>query len=241
MLHKIKGVVLKLTAYSESSVVVLVFTDKFGIQSYLIYGVKKPKAKIPVNILQPLHLLEMVVYHKTGAQLQRVVEARAVPVFKTIPYDVIKNSTAQFLNEVLHKSIRYQHVDEHLFGFIFHAISWFDEEEKTNVNFHLAFLLKLTRFLGFAPHTEQRIDHQFFDLQEGRFTSVEPTHPYYVAANQANLMMKLLVTPFEQTAGIKMDNHIRRKILENILVYYHLHTASFGQVKSHRVLEKILS
>ena len=162
MLHKIRGIVLKTTLYSESSVIVQVFTDKFGIQSYLINGVKKPKAKIPMNVLQPLHLLEMVVYHKISTQIQRVTEARPVPVFKTIPYDVVKNTIIQFLNEVLYKSIRQQHTDENLFNFIFNAISWFDETDMTSVNFHLAFLLKLSRFLGFAPHEQTRIDQKYF-------------------------------------------------------------------------------
>ena len=93
MLHKVRGIVLKTTLYSENSVVVQVFTDKFGIQSYLINGVKKPKAKIPMNVLQPLHLLDMVVYHKMNTQIQRVAEARPSPVFKTIPYQVVKKMT----------------------------------------------------------------------------------------------------------------------------------------------------
>ena len=106
MLHKTRGIVLKTTNYNESSVVVQVFTEKFGIQAYLINGVKKPKAKIPINVLQPLHLLEMVVYYKQNAQIQRIAEARLMPMFKSIPYDVVKNTIVQFLNEVLYKSIR---------------------------------------------------------------------------------------------------------------------------------------
>ncbi|WP_461791781.1 recombination protein O N-terminal domain-containing protein [Pedobacter sp.] len=82
MLHKTRGIVLRTTTYSESSVVVQVFTEKFGIQSYLINGVKKPKAKIPMNMLQPLHLLEMVVYHKQNIQIQRISEARLMPMLK---------------------------------------------------------------------------------------------------------------------------------------------------------------
>ncbi|HEY1023883.1 MAG TPA: DNA repair protein RecO, partial [Sphingobacteriaceae bacterium] len=105
MLHKTRGIVFKTTDYSESSVVVQVFTEKFGLQSYLINGVKRPKAKIRSNILQPLHLLDMVVYHKPAGNIQRVAEVRQVPVFQTIPYDVVKSSLVLFLNEVLHKSI----------------------------------------------------------------------------------------------------------------------------------------
>jgi len=241
MLHKIRGIVLKTTLYSESSVVVQIFTDKFGIQSYLINGVKKPKAKIPMNVLQPLHLLDMVVYHKMNTQIQRVSEARPSPVFRSIPYHVIKNTIVQFLNEVLYKSIRQQHTDENLFDFIYNAISWFDETEDPSLNFHLAFLLKLSRFLGFAPHAQTRNDQKYFDLQEGDFTSVMPIHLNFVEKTEADLFLLLFTTSFEKLFEIKLDNKTRRLILGKILVYYTLHTASFGQIKSHQVLEDVLS
>ena len=241
MLHKIHGIVLKTTLYGESSVIVQVFTDKFGIQSYLINGVKKPKAKIPMNILQPLHLLEMVVYHKISTQIQRVAEARPSPVFKSIPYHVVKNTIIQFLNEVLYKSIRQQHTDEHLFDFIYNAISWFDETDEPSVNFHLAFLLKLSRFLGIAPHEQTRNDQKYFDLQEGGFTSVMPIHPHFIDKSDADYFLLLFNTSFEKINEIKLDNKNRRLILDKILVYYTLHTASFGQIKSHQILEDVLS
>ena len=232
---------MKTTLYSESSVVVQVFTDKFGIQSYLINGVKKPKAKIPMNVLQPLHLLDMVVYHKMNTQIQRVAEARPSPVFRSIPYHVIKNTIVQFLNEVLYKSIRQQNADENLFDFIYNAISWFDETDEPNVNFHLAFLLKLSRFLGFAPHSQTRNDQKYFDLQEGDFTSVMPIHPYFMDKTDADWFLLLFNAPFEKIFEIKLDNVTRRFLLDKILVYYTLHTASFGQIKSHQVLEDVLS
>ncbi|WP_316785622.1 DNA repair protein RecO [Pedobacter frigiditerrae] len=241
MLHKTRGIVLKTTLYSESSVVVQVFTDKFGIQSYLINGVKKPKAKIPMNILQPLHLLDMVVYHKMNTQIQRIAEARPSPVFRSIPYHVIKNTIVQFLNEVLYKSIRQQNADENLFDFIYNAISWFDETDEPSVNFHLAFLLKLSRFLGFAPHSQTRNDQKYFDLQEGDFTSVMPIHPCFMDKVDADWFLLLFNTPFEKIFEIKLDNITRRFLLDKILVYYTLHTASFGQIKSHQVLEDVLS
>src|SRR6478735_5317875 len=119
MLHKTRGIVLKTTDYGESSVIVQVFTEKFGLQSYIINGVKKSKAKISRNMLQPLHLLDMVVYHKNAGSVQRISELKNSPVLLTLPYDVVKSSIAMFLNEVLYKSIKQQSADENLFDFVF--------------------------------------------------------------------------------------------------------------------------
>ena len=151
MLHKTRGIVFKTTDYGESSVIVQVFTEKFGLQSYIINGVKKPRAKISRNMLQPLHLLDMVVYYKNTGQVQRISELRNSPVLQSIPYDVIKSCITLFLNEVLYKAVRQQSADENLFDFVFNAIEWLDNQTEGVANFHLLFLTRLTRYLGFYP------------------------------------------------------------------------------------------
>jgi len=241
MLHKVRGIVLKTTNYSESSVIVQVLTDKFGMQSYLINGVKKPKAKVKMNMLQSLHLLDMVVYHKMNTNIQRVSEVRQTPVFKRIPYDIVKSSIVIFLNEVLYKSIRQQSADDDLFDYIFNSIAWFDESDELNQNFHLSFLLKLTRFLGFSPNEKRRTDQVYFDLQEGGFVSRVPIHLNYLLLEDALDFISLFNMPLEKISEIKMSNSKRRFLLDKILVFYTLHTASFGEVQSHRILETLLS
>src|SRR5690606_16344213 len=124
MLHKTRGIVLKTINHRETSVICQVFTEKFGLQSYIINGVKKNKAKIHINILQPLHLLDLVVYHKINGDIQRVSEARQLPLFQSIPYDDKKRSLVIFLTEVLQKSLKQQSSDEPLFEYIYHAVSW---------------------------------------------------------------------------------------------------------------------
>src|ERR1700742_703685 len=118
MLQKTRGIVFKTTDYGESSIVTQVFTEKFGLQSYMVNGAKKPKAKIGRNMLQPLHLLDMVVYHKESGSVQRIKELKNSPMLQTIPYNVIKSSIVLFLNEVLYKAVKQQSADENLFDFI---------------------------------------------------------------------------------------------------------------------------
>ncbi len=241
MLHKTRGIVLKTMGYRESSVIVKIYTEKFGLQSYMVNGVKKAKAKISMNLLQPLHLLDMVVYYRPNSQLQRISEARATPVFKSIPYEVLKNAIVQFLNEVVYKSIQQPQHDPHLFEFIYQSLCWFDESENLSVNFHLAFLLKLSRFLGFAPDSQVRTDQQYFDLQEGRYTSLHPLHPHFIGRADAEELFQLYFSPFEKLNDFKFSNAKRRFLLDKLLVYYELHSVSFGVVKSRQVLEEILS
>src|SRR5690606_29459818 len=142
MLQQTKGIALKITEYSESSVVAQIYTESFGLQSYLINGAKKPRAKISSGMLQPFHLLELTVYHKETGSLQRIKEAHQTPALRSIPLDIVKSSLAIFINEVLYKVLRHQQADPMLYRFLEGAIVWLDESNAGLANFHLVFLAK---------------------------------------------------------------------------------------------------
>src|SRR5690606_17834537 len=137
MLHKTQGITLKTTNYADNSIVAHIFTETFGMQSYLINGAKKPKVKLSANLFQPLHPLELVVYHKHSSNLQRIKEAQQYPPLKSIPLDIVKSSVAIFLNEVLYKVFKQQSPDPYLFHFVQQSILWLDESKTNIANFHL--------------------------------------------------------------------------------------------------------
>lgn len=239
MLHKTRGIVLKATNYSESSVVVQVFTEKFGLQAYLVNGARKPKAKISATILQPLHVLDMVVYQRGNTSLQRISEARQMPAFQTIPYDIGKSAVVLFLNEVLYKCLRQQSTDEPLFDFVSHAVSWLDSTEKMPPNFHLLFLIKLSRYLGFYP-AAPKPSQGYFDLKDGVFCSHLPAHPLVLEHPYTSIFAELLSTSFDRLETLRISLADRRFLLGRILTFYQLHVDSLGEIKSHEVLESVL-
>ncbi|HXI01003.1 MAG TPA: DNA repair protein RecO [Sphingobacteriaceae bacterium] len=241
MLHKTRGIVFKTTDYAESSVIAQIFTEKFGLQSYLINGVKKPKSKIRTNMLQPLHLLDMVVYHKPAGNMQRVAELRQLPVFHSIPYDVIKSSIVIFLNEILYKAIRQQTADDILFEFLYKSIELLDRVDGGLANFHLYFLLRLTKFLGFYPDRTTEGTNDYFDLQNGAFLKYPPTHQLVLHQPYTTYWTQLLKANFENLENIQIPVTERRILLNEIIHYYQLHIEGFGQIKSHRVLEDVLA
>ncbi len=240
MLHKTRGIVFKTTDYGESSVVVQVFTENFGLQSYIVNGAKKPKAKIGRNMLQPLHLLDMVVYHKNTGNVQRIKELKNSPQLQSIPYDVIKSGIAIFLNEVLYKAIRQQSEDENLFGFVFSAIEWLDHQTDNLANFHLLFLIQLTRYLGFYPDSNLAVEADYFDMKNGVFCRYKPDSVLYLSPPHTQNFATLLTCSFENIVQIKLSNDDRRYLIRKLLDYYALHIEGFGSIRSHEVLEEVL-
>ncbi|MEO6977482.1 MAG: DNA repair protein RecO [Mucilaginibacter sp.] len=240
MLHKTRGIVFKTTDYGESSVVVQVFTEKFGLQSYIVNGAKKPKAKIARNMLQPLHLLDMVVYHKETGNVQRIKELKNSPQLQSIPYDVIKSSVAMFLNEILYKAVKQQSADENMFDFVFSAIEWLDHQTDGIANFHLLFLIRLTRYLGFYPDRYLAGEADYFDLKNGTFSRYKPDSVLYLSPPHTQNFTMLLQGTFENIGSIKLSNDERRYLINKLLDYYALHIEGFGNIKSQAVLEEVL-
>ncbi|SDE18485.1 DNA replication and repair protein RecO [Mucilaginibacter pineti] len=241
MLHKTRGIIFKATDYGESSVIVQIFTEKFGLQSYIINGAKKPKAKIGRNMLQPLHLLNLVVYHKNTGGVQRITELKNAPVLLTIPYDVVKSCIAMFLNEVLYKSIKQQSAEENIFDFVFSAIEWLDHQTGSVANFHLLFMAQLTRYLGFYPDRALAGNADYFDMKNGIFSKFKPDSVLYLSPPHTQNFSKLLLCNFEDMQQLKLSNDERRYLIQKLLEYYALHIEGFGNIRSADVLEEVLS
>jgi DNA repair protein RecO (recombination protein O) len=240
MLHKTRGIILKSTPYSESSLVVQIFTEKFGVQSYLLQGVRKNKSKIRTSMLQPLHLLQMVVYHKENSGLQRISELRNEPILNKLSMDVIKTSVSLFICELLYQTLKEQPNDEDLFEFVFHAIELLDLTDGSIANFPLWFMLKYSKYIGFYPQ-EKLPNQKFFDLKNAQFLHQMPDHPLFMDEQCTLVMHQLMCSNFEELQGLRINPDLRKQVLLDLLRFYDWHLPNFKGLKSHHVLELVLN
>jgi DNA repair protein RecO (recombination protein O) len=238
MLHSTKGIVFHSIKYSETSIIVKIYTELFGIQSYLIKGIRNAKSKIKPGLFQSMTLLDLVVYHKEKQSLQSVKEVQLSCPFKTIPFDIRKSSVALFINELVYKSIREEEANPELFGFLWHSCRELDETEESVSGFHLRFSLQLMQYLGIFPQNNQSDSFPIFNLREGYFQALVPNHPYYLEPEQSRVFSEIL----EMNTEYRISNtEYRNKMLETILLYYQLHLPGFKGVQSHHILHDVLA
>ncbi|MFC0185163.1 DNA repair protein RecO [Pseudarcicella hirudinis] len=150
MLRKTKGIVINYIRYRETSIIVKIFTEEFGIQTFIENGVRSAKSKNKIALFQPLTLLDLVVYHKEGKDLHRISELKCLIPFQTLPFNIYKSSIALFITEILGKCMKEETGNISLFRFLLNSILWLDAAEDDFENFHLQFLIKLASFLGFS-------------------------------------------------------------------------------------------
>lgn len=240
MLYKTRGIVIHTIKYSDTSVIAKIYTEKFGLRSYLIRGVRSKKAKIRAAQLQHLNLLNLVVYEKGNDGLQNLKEMEVAYQYNSIPLNVIKGSVILFLNEVLYKSLHEEVANQSLFNYLFDALVQFDKTGQAFQDFHLLFLVSLSKYLGFYPRKNYSTRNKFFDLQEGFFISEKPLHSNFLQPGMAAKLNHALESK-DLTANIFENTKDRNLFMEELLSFYRLHIPVFGEIKSHGVLHEVLS
>jgi len=230
MLHKTRGIALSYIRYKETSIIAKIYTEAFGVQSYIINGVRNSKAKASrMALFQPLTLLDLVVYHRHRQEsLHRLSEIRNDRPFRQLPFDMMKACLALFVTEVLTRTLHEEEPNEPLFSFLEDAILYLEDAPSGFENFHIQFLLRFAAFLGFGLTGGQDLYRQ---LQEAQYMHLPD-------AEQRMLLEQLLNTPYG--VPVRMSRMLRAAILDQILFFYKLHIENFDGIKSLEVLREVM-
>lgn len=244
VLHTTKAVILRTVKYGETSLIVSAYTELYGLQSYIVQGVRtiSKKGAGKANYFQPGSMLELIVYHHDLKNLQRIKEFKWSYLYEQLFADVIKNSVLLYMVELLQKCVKQPENNPDLFYFIEDALMQLDKAgDAVTANFPLYFALHLTNFFGFQINTEDADKYDILDLQEGNFIATYPQHVYYVDGKTVELIRELLkaMQPHELTE-IPMNYLQRRQLLETLETYYALHIPEFGKLKTLPVLQQIM-
>ncbi len=241
MLHKTRGIVFNYIKYSESSLIVTIYTEKFGRQAYMVNGVRGKKSRNKANIFQSLFLLDMEVYFKPNRDLQRAKEIQNAHIFTSLPYDIKKSTLAIFISEILYKTIQEEEPNQELFEYLFTSIQMLDIKDKGLSNFHIYFLTHLSKYLGFFPGNNYSETYCYFDLMAGSFMQLKPMHKSFLDKTQSAIFSKMLQFSDNQHADIKMNYKERIILLEKILEFYTLHSEGLSNIKSLNVLKEVFN
>lgn len=220
MIFKTRGIVFRLTKFRETSIIVTIFTEQFGLQSYIVNGVRSKSARNKIALYQPLTLLNLVVYHRERANIERIKELSCLHPYRTLTADVKKSALAIFINELLNKTVKDESHGGELFQFLFESLVALDSLQEGYENFHLIFMLKLARYLGFGVFNAN-------EVLGGRVTDAE-------TERKLNDLLQANYDTF-----LKMNNYQRRKLLELLLKFYAEHMEHLGEIKSVQVLREV--
>jgi DNA repair protein RecO (recombination protein O) len=239
MYIKTAAVVLHRLPYGDRSSIIAFYTAEKGRIDCMVYGTKGSKAGIKRALMEPLSLLELELEILSGRELHRVIEAKSYPTITFLATHPVKSALAFFIAECLYRIFREAQVDRGLYAFLENSIATLSRAEAGFANFHLVFLLQMTRFLGFYPNLEPVFPIVFFDMVNGVFTPSKPQHTSFLNPTESQLFQKLMRMDYANMHLFEFSRQERVLILEQILHYYRIHLPEFGSIHSLAVLSEL--
>lgn len=238
MQQKTAGIVLHTLKYSDSSSIITIYTSHFGRISYMVYGANKKKSKIRAGFFQPLSIVDLDVVHHPSKELQQIKDIRIKYAFSSLPYHPVKNAIGLFLAEILFRTLTEKESDEKLYYFLENAIQILDILNEGIANFHLIFLTKMTKYLGFEPTSN--VEHsRFFDMEHGIFCNEQPQHSNIIEMPTTENFRKILQGSFNSINSIEFSRQERNALLGKIMNYYQLHIPETKAIQSLSVLHSL--
>ena len=236
-----RGIVLHITPYNDNYSIAHIYTELYGRTSYLIARQRKRKTRVANALFMPLSVLEMEVEHLKTRDIQRVKEVKICYPLSSIPAHPVKNAIALFLAEVLFRLIHTKEADPKLFDYLSNSIRYLEILEQGIANFHLVFLIYLSRYMGIFPNVESYTSGVFFDLLNGIFTPQTPDHSHYLNKEESAIFFRLLRLNYENIAIHSFSRKERTTIIQHILEYYRLHVTDFPELKSLAVMQSLFN
>ncbi len=224
------------------------YTEKFGVQTYMLNGIRTSKRTGNNSAMyQPAAMLDLEVYHNELKSIQRIKESNWGFLYQQILSDVVKNSIALYMVELLLKTLKQPEANSDLFNFCEDALMQLDEAPiNIAANYALFFSLHLADFFGFKITGNFTRDpgneNVYLDLMEGDFVTVQPTHPNFIQGQLAIIVAEILLMRIPaELEQLKLNQQTRKSLLLKISDYYTLHISDFGQMKTLSVLHELLS
>ena len=222
MVSKTNGIVLNYIKYKETSIISKIYTKEFGLKSYLINGVRTKKGKFNISSFQPLSLLELVVYENKNSQIGRIKELKFDKIYFTNHHVQKKISICLFISEVLLKLITFQVPDKNQFNFVRNSLIELDKIVDNYENFHIIFLIKFSKYLGF----------EISNISD--FSNIKFENELVIS-----FLSDIIIS--EYSSNIKSTSTVRNKALEIIIVYFREKTELNVNFNSNRILKNIFN
>ena len=239
MLHKTRGIALHSVAYNDAYLIIPVYTEEFGLVSYLAPRKRNKKSRFSPLLYQPLSILDLEVEHYPLRDIQKIKEAQSHLLLSELMFNPLKSSIVLFLAEFIYRISKELQANSLVFEFIVESLRVLDLLEEGIANFHLVFMIRMSRYLGFYPDADTYTEHSYFDLSDGVF--VERATPFHPCLNleESRIFRLLLRMNYENMSKFRLSRNDRGQIINRILEFYRLHLAAFTDMKSLQVLQDV--
>lgn len=237
---KNRGIVLHTMKYGENGLVVYMYTENNGRMSYFMRNNKRGRVTIGKNriVLQPFTPIDFIANSNSDGSVIRFSEAKHSFLTVNTVFDIRKSTIALFLSEFIYRVVKENFPNPLMFDFIYNSVNALDSLERGVSNFHVYFVSKLTKYMGFYPVENYEKDY-YFDISLGRYTVFRPQHDNFFSQESSFFLYSFLLIDLDKIGDIAMDRFQRIELLNNLMKYYEYHNETRYKIVALKILSDI--
>ncbi len=233
------AVVLRSINYSDTSLIVRLFTKQFGKVSVIAKGARRPK-QFAAGVLQPPNHITVWYQHKEGRDIQTLIKSEFVERYGGLTADLARSTAALVTVEMLDRAMHDSDPHPILFRLITSTLRQLDQiEGDVAVLFHF-FQLHLARQLGFGPRLStcgrcgRAMNKASLDMTTGSLLCASCSTAEGLRLGRSSLehLRNLDRTHISQLAGLHADDKTTKETENFLLNHLFFHVDGMSNLKS---------
>lgn len=230
-----KALVLKKTPYDEKGVVLKLFTEQYGTQSFVMKNAYSSYNRRLLPLFSPLSLVEVQFDDRKLNQMMYIKEVSCYFHYQNIPYDIAKSSLLFFYCELLYRLLYDSNADAKLYTFIEQMLMTMDEEASVRSDSHLTFMLQLSQILGFAPINNYDEKQRYFSIQHSSFIDYRIDEEDTLSAESSRYLHQLM----NEKQSEPIPRPTRNNLLQSMIQYFMQHNEQIKKIESVKILAEL--
>lgn len=233
MLITTPGIVLHSTKYAETSLIVKIYTEAHGVQSFIVKGAFGKKSRVRASFFSPLSIVNITYddhYENSLKYIKDISRKSEMPLF-----DPARSAILIFYNELLYKLLFDAGPDQILFHFLIAEIEKVNDDNVVLADLPIRFLIQLSIILGFFPENNYSEKECYFSLDACRFQSFYIDDKSYIPQEESHYLSMLM-----NGEDCNVGRHTRNNLLYALIEYYKMHNEQIRDIESAEILSTIL-
>ncbi|MBP5496094.1 MAG: DNA repair protein RecO [Bacteroidales bacterium] len=236
MIISTPGIVMHATKYGDTSLIVKIFTQQQGNQSFIVKNAFRKNNRFAASYFTPLAMMDISYDDHSKSSLKYLKDITPRRATTPMYYDPAKSSILLFYNEILYKLLMDSGQDEVLFDFLQEEIAKVHNARENMAELPLRFLLRLSRVMGYEPEDNISPNNPYFSLQECRFQPFFIENAGILTQQQSQYLHLLL----NQEEPVPVTRDLRTALLKGLVAYFQTHNEQIRKIDSLEILSAVL-
>ena len=232
--------------YSESSLIVTLFTRVNGIIAVIAKGAKRPKSKFGAYLV-PGQVLEVVYHYKPTRSVQTLTDVSYSLKLSGFRTSVEKMALVITMLELSAQVLHENEVNERLFDFLKNALDWVDQQKSVTRTIFPYLQLRILDRIGIGLQIDQSFETKsplkgYINIETGTLSNIRSgEESEELTGAQLDFIFSTLTQKKSSIFKKKLTGNELNSLIEYLDRYIRYHVEGVKPRRSDKIFEQLLS